>query len=116
MEKNTAEEPEGWQVDVVSPGPYMICAEDLQHTMFGKDVEAVLRCGDLEVRRKIDASQADLVFEGVRLPPGRQTLQLEFRGDVREQTGRYGTKDPGHRLLWVRKEPAPATSRSRTTD
>jgi arylsulfatase A-like enzyme len=116
LEKNTAEEPEGWPVDVVSPGPYMICAENLQHTMFGKDVEAVLRCGDLEVRRKIDASQADLVFEGVRLPPGRQTLQLEFRGDVREQTGRYGTKDPGHRLLWVRKEPAPATSRSQKTD
>jgi hypothetical protein len=91
-------------VDVVSSGPYTVCVENVQHEMFREGAVCVLRCGGLELRKKVDPKQADLVFEGVDLPLGLNTLQIDFEGDIAPKKWRYNLADLGHRLVWVRKE------------
>ncbi len=104
FEKDQEVKPAGWPVDVVSRGPYTVCIENVQHEMFREGSECVLRCGGLVLRKKVDPKLADLVFEGVDLPAGRHTLQIDFEGDIAQKKWRYNLADLGHRLVWVRKE------------
>lgn len=104
FEKDQEVDPAGWPIDVRSKGPYMICIENLQHTMFGENIIATLRCGDLEISKPVDPVLADLLFEGVDLPLGTHALQVDFSGDVLDKKWRYNLADLGHRLVWIRKE------------
>lgn len=105
FEKDQEVDPAGWPIDVKSTGPYMICVENLQHTMFGDEVTCTLRCGDVEISQPVDPIKADLLFEGVELPLGVHTFQIDFSGDVLDKKWRYNLADLGHRLVWIRKEP-----------
>lgn len=104
FEKDQEVDPDGWPVEIVSEGNYTICIENLRHDMFGENVQCVLRCGDLTLKKPVDKNKVDLVFEGAPLPLGRYTFQIDFEGDVQQKTWRYGLADLGHRLVWIRKE------------
>jgi hypothetical protein len=104
-DKDETVSPAGWPVEVVSTGSYTIGLDHLRKDMFGDNVQCVLRCGDLTVRKPVEKRNADLVFEDVHLPVGTYTFQIDFEGDVNHtKVWRYGLKDLGHRLIWVRKE------------
>lgn len=111
FEKDQEADPSGWPVEVLSEGPYTIGIENIRHDMFGTNAQCVIRCGDMEISKPVLSNQAfpnlqnvDLIFEGVTLPLGRHTLQIDIEGEVQQKTWRFGLDDLGHRLVWIRKE------------